>query len=68
MGKKMLKNRMETSDWESYITSLFLPKYKRIIQELYLKTQGNDEETNMDIQTIPTIEELNKLDLNNSLN
>ena len=52
---------------EPFKRSLFLPKYQRIIENLYIRTHEQNKQSNIEIQNLPTIEDLNKLDLSKNV-
>ena len=52
---------------EPFKRSLFLPKYQRIIDNLYVKVREQKEQSNIELQDIPTIENLNKLGLRKNI-
>lgn len=66
--RKMPKRDPEKVGREPFKRSLFLPKYQQIIQDLYVKAREQDEQIGMEPKTIPTIEDLNALDLDNDEN
>lgn len=63
----MSSRELEKVGKEPYKGSLFLPKYQRIIEELYTKAREQNDQSNIEIQKIPTIEDLNRLDLSRNV-
>jgi hypothetical protein len=59
----MSSRELEKVGKEPFKRSLFLPKYQQIIENLYDKAREQNEQPNIEIQDIPTIEDLNRLDL-----
>jgi len=55
----MTKNELKDLGSARYISSMFLPKYKRIVEDLYQKAIELDNSTKLEI-LIPTIEDLNE--------
>jgi len=58
----MSSRELEKVGKEPFKGSLFLPKYQRIIEDLYTKAREQNERSNIEMQNIPTIEDLNRLD------
>jgi len=52
---------------EPFKRSLFLPKYQQIIENLYNRAREQNEQPNIEIQDIPNIEDLNRLDLSKNI-
>lgn len=58
----MKSREFEKVGKEPFKRSLFLPKYQRIIENLYNKAREQNEQSNMEMQNLQTIEDLNRLD------
>jgi hypothetical protein len=58
----MSSRELEKVGKEPFKGSLFLPKYQRIIEDLYTKAREQNERSDIEMQNIPTIEDLNRLD------
>lgn len=63
----MSSREFEKVGKEPFKRSLFLPKYQQIIENLYNKAREQNEQPNIELQDIPTIEDLNKLDLSKNI-
>ena len=63
----MSSRELEKVGKEPFKRSLFLPKYQQIIENLYVKAREQNEQPNIELQDIPTIEDLNKLDLSKNI-
>ncbi len=63
----MSSREIEKVGKEPFKRSLFLPKYQRIIENLYNKAREQNKQSNIEIQDIPTLEDLNRLDLSKNI-
>ncbi len=63
----MSSREIEKVGKEPFKRSLFLPKYQQIIDNLYDKAREQNKQPKIELQDIPTIEDLNKLDLSKNI-
>lgn len=63
----MSSREIEKVGKEPFKRSLFLPKYQQIIDNLYDKAREQNKQPKIELQDIPTIEDLNRLDLSKNI-